>query len=298
MEELFINAKDGYQLLINVYESKNAKAVIQIAHGMEEHQKRYQKFAEFLSENGFTVVTANMRGHGPNAKELGFFAEKQGDLLLVDDQVCIAKYLKEKYSDKSLYLFAHSMGTIISRVVLQKHSKLYEKVILSGYPNYQSAAGFGKLVAKLFGCFKGKKGHSKMLNNLVVGSFNKAISNPKTNVDWISYNEENVKKYLEDPLCGFGFTISGYRDLMSLVVKMHKVENYIDVNKDLKFLLLRGEDDPCVGGTSGAEDSLNVLLKAGFLDIEKICYPHMRHEILNEDNHQQVYQDCLDFLNK
>ena len=72
MEEVLIRAHDGYRLLLNVYEVENPKAVVQIAHGMEEHQGRYKAFAQMLNENGYTVVSADMRGHGKMPKTLGF----------------------------------------------------------------------------------------------------------------------------------------------------------------------------------------------------------------------------------
>ena len=138
MEEILLKAHDGYRLLLNVYEAENPKAVVQIAHGMEEHQGRYKAFAEMLVEHGYTVVSADMRGHGKMPKTLGFFKRKEGYLTLVDDHIKITNYIRHKYKDLPLYLFAHSMGSIIARVVLQTHSKKYNKVVFSGYPNYRS----------------------------------------------------------------------------------------------------------------------------------------------------------------
>lgn len=298
MEKFFIKADDNYSLSLNIYERENPIGIVQVAHGMQEHKERYDEFAKFLSKKGFIVVTADMRGHGENTDKLGFFKHKDGYKFLVKDQVLIANFIKEKYPNLPLNLFAHSMGTIISRVVLQKHSKLYNKVVLSGYPCYQQGTGFGVFLANLVSIFKGNEGYSKLLDKIVVGNFNKAIKNPQTAVDWISYNQENVKKYLEDPLCGFNFTISAFRDLMNLVKLMHNYKNYVDIKKDLSILLLRGEDDPCVGGIKGAEDSKKVLIKAGFKNIQDISYPLMRHEILNEKDHLQIYQDTLDFLTR
>ena len=146
--------------------------------------------------------------------------------------------------------------------------------------------------------FKGKDGYSKFLDNLVVGNFNKAIDNPETDVDWISHHKENIKNYLEDPYCGFQFTIAALKDLMSLVCLMHNYKLYKNVNNDMKILLLRGKDDPCVGGDKGALDSKKVLIKAGFKNIKNIDYDNMRHEILNEVDHEKVYNDALYFFNE
>lgn len=298
MEEIMLEASDSERLTVHVFEVENAKAVVQVIHGMEEHQERYEPFIEYLNENGFSVVSSDMRGHGKNAKTLGYFKNKDGYKQLIQDQVSIVKFIKEHFKNLPVYIFAHSMGTIITRVLLQKHSNEYDKVVLSGYPCYQSGAGMGIFMANLIKTFRGGKYKSKFINKLSVGAFNKLIDSPKTEVDWISHDEENVRKYLEDDLCGFGFTCSAYGDLFHLVKLMHNPKEYKNVNEKLKLLLICGEDDPCVGGEKGACDSQLVLTKAGFNEINTIFYKDMRHEILNEKDKQKVYDDTVEFLNR
>ena len=70
MEKIFINSKDGYKLDIHIFKVDNPKAAIQIIHGLEEHQERYENFIEELNKNGFSVVSSNIRGHGSSAKDL------------------------------------------------------------------------------------------------------------------------------------------------------------------------------------------------------------------------------------
>ncbi len=286
----------GYKLDVHIFEVENAKAVVQIIHGMEEHQGRYEKFVKFLNENGFSVVSSDMRGHGTSAEFLGYFKDKKGYIELIEDEKSITKFIKERFKNLDIYIFAHSMGTIITRVLLQENSKDYKKVVLSGYPYYQIGAHFGIIVANIIKVFKGAKYKSKLLSKLSVGAFNKVIKNPKTKCDWISHNEENIKEYINDPYCGIGFTCSAYNDLFHLVILMHKYKLYNNVNKDLELLLLRGLDDPCVGGDKGAKDSYEILKKAGFNKIKTIDYPNMRHEILAEKDNLKVYHDVIDFI--
>ena len=298
MEEIKLKAKDDLELNIHVFKAENAKAVVQIIHGMEEHQERYERFANFLNKNGYTVVSSDMRGHGKTAKDLGFFKEKNGYSLLVSDQEIITNYIKSTFANLPIYIFAHSMGTIITRVLLQENSNNYSKVVLSGYPNYQSGAKAGIFVTNLIKAFRGAKFKSKFVEKLAVGAFNKQIKNPRTNLDWLSKNETNVDNYILDPLCGIGFTVSSYNDLFHLVTKMHNPKNYKNVKNNLPFLMLRGKDDPCTGGEKGAEDSRNTLAKAGFENLTYIDYDDMRHEILNEIDYEKVQNDILKFFNK
>ena len=297
-EDLKIQAQDGYELSVRLFDHKDPKAVLMFIHGMEEHKERYDDFASFLNKNGYAVLTADMRGHGSDAPLLSHIADKNGHKLLIEDEVAKINFLKEKYPGKDLYLFGHSMGTIIARTLLQTHSKEFKKTALSGYPNPQGIAGIAVGLSALIGLFKGKKGHSKMLDGLVIGSFNKGIENPKTNLDWLSYNEENVQRYIDDPLSGVEFTIASYNTLFHLVGAINKPKLYKDVNEEMPIYLISGDADPCTGGEKGRRDSLDRLQKAGFKNIEVLTLEHMRHEILNEKNNELVYNSLLEFFNK
>ena len=293
MEKTNVNSRD-----VRVYKHDSPKAIVQIAHGMEEHQGRYKAFAEFLNSHGFTVVTADMRGHGANTPtdELGWFADRDGWKLLVDDQVKVTEFIKKQYPELPVYLIAHSMGSIISRVVLQKYSRLYDKVVLTGYPNWQKGTGFGIFLANSVQLTSGSKAKSKLINHLSTGMFNRLIKSPETDFDWISHNRQNVSDFIKDPLCGFGFSVSAMRDLFTLVRLMHDPGRCENVNSELPFLLLSGEDDPCTGGEKGRNDSVATLRKSGFQHVLTIEYSQMRHEILNETGRERVFGDVARFL--
>lgn len=70
MEELFLDAKDGYKLSLNIFEVENCKAIVQIAHGMEEHKERYNDFAKFLNEKGFYISYCRYEGTWLNLQRI------------------------------------------------------------------------------------------------------------------------------------------------------------------------------------------------------------------------------------
>lgn len=298
MKTFILKATDNYELNLRIFETKEPKAIIQVMHGMEEHQGRYKKFAEELVEAGYTVITNDMRGHGEKAPELGYFGSKYGFIKVIQDQKDITKYIEETYPNVPIYIFAHSMGTITARNVLHLDSKKYTKVVLSGFPNYQAAAKIGIFICNWCQVKGGPRYKSEFVKNMAFGSFAKSVPNRKTNFDWLSYNEDNVKQYMEDPLCGYGFTVSAYRDLFELVKRLGNPKNYKNVNKEMPILLLSGEDDPCTGGYKGREKSKAVLKKAGFKNVKQIIYEKMRHEILNENERDKVVKDILEFYAK
>lgn len=296
--ELTLKSVDGYELSLAVFEAKNPKAVIQFIHGMEEYKERYDAFAEYLCSKGYTCVTSDLRGHGKSAPLLSHISNKKGDKLIISDQKEIRKYIKKTYKDLPLYLFGHSMGTIISRVLMQTDGSKYAKVALSGYVNPNPIAGVGKALTKCVKLFKGSKGHSKLINGLAVGAFNKTIENPRTPLDWLSYNEENVDKYIADPLCGVEFTLGSFDALMSLLSKMGKARKYKSIKEDTPILLIAGKDDPCTGFDKGREASKSLLEKVGYKNVEAVTLDNMRHEILNEKENQKVYEEILKFFEK
>lgn len=298
-EDITIKAQDSYSLSARLFDCAHPKAVVNILHGMEEHKGRYDDFAAFLQKNGYAVLTCDMRGHGENAPLLSHIADRNGDRLLVEDVRTLSSWLRKRYPDVKQYLFAHSMGTIIARRVLQADSKWYDKVVLSGYPVPQKAASVGILMSNLASLFKGgKKGHSAMVANMAMGGFSKAVSNAKTPLDWLSYNEANIREYMESPLCGSEFTLGSFEALFRLVSSIADSRHYHNVKTDLPVLLISGADDPCTGGEKGRQTSIRVLRDAGFSQLVEETLDHMRHEILNEDEHEKVYQKILDFLDQ
>lgn len=297
MEEIIIKASDGYALNAHIFDVPSPKAIVCVVHGMEEYQDRYHNFAEELNKADYAVLTADMRGHGPKAKNLGFFSKKNGHIRIIEDQRDITKFIKNKWPDVPIYLLGHSMGAIIIRHMLMNDSKDYQKVVLSGFPNYQGAASIGAALCKIIHLFKGPKAKSAFLKSLALGPYTKAIKDRHTDLDWLSYNPENVNKYINDPLCGYGFTVSAYHDLFVLVKQLNNPKAYVNVNTNLEMILVSGKDDPVTGGEKGRNHSIKILEKAGFQVKKNIIYPNMRHEVLNEKDNQLVVNDIIDFYN-
>lgn len=298
MGKIMLPSDDNYAISLSFFESEkeHPAGVVQIVHGMEEHKERYYDFALYLAVQGLHVVVADLRGHGEDAPELSFIADRRGDELLIRDQQIIANWIAEKFPDLPVMLFGHSMGSIISRVLLQTDSARYTKAVLSGYVNPNPAAPVAVALGNAARISKGSRAHSKLLNGLALGPYGKSIPDRKTDLDWLSYNEENVRKYIEDPLCGVEFTVGSYCALFSLLDRMGKPGAYRNVKAEMPLLLIAGKDDPCTGGEKGRANSRTVLEKAGFRNISVITYDHMRHEILNETENEKVYRDLRDFF--
>ena len=272
------------------------KGTVLVVHGMQEYHGRYDGFARYLQQGGYAVLTYDLPGHGPKARQngtYGYFGDDHGWDTLINSSVEGIRRLKQEYPDVPVYYFGHSMGTMIGRCFLMDHDDMIDGMVLTGVPNYNSAVGVAKAIGAFIRLNKGKKGHSKTLDKLMTGGFNKGIENPKTPVDWLSRNQDNVQAYVNDPDCGKPFTIQGYMDLMDGMQRMGNAKNYHVRNQDLPIFLFAGEDDPCIGGKEGFASTVSTLKQAGYTQISTKLYPHMRHEILHETDAGKVYADIL-----
>ncbi len=294
MNYTVIKSFDNENLYLKIYKIDNPKGCVQIVHGMQEHQTRYEELAIFLNNHGYTVVTSDLRGHGENAKEQGFFTEHKGYEALINDQVVITNHIKNELKIDNVIIYGHSMGSIITRCVIQANSNLYSKVILSGFPNYNKFAFLAITFSNITKTIKGKHKYSHFLHNITLGPFEKSLKNSKTKLDWLSLNEDNVVNYQNDPLCGNEFTNAAYNDLHHLLYLIGR-KNKNKVN-NLPILLLNGTDDPVVGGKKGTDLSKKLLNKQGFTNLTHIEYDKYRHELFNEKDTKKLYEDFINFV--
>ena len=96
------------------------------------------------------------------------------------------------------------MGAFMGQDYIERFPGNVEKIILCGSGSKNNALGVGLALAKLVVNNKTSDKKAKLLNKLMFGNFNNKIKQPRTDFDWLSYNEENVNKYIDDPKCGFG----------------------------------------------------------------------------------------------
>ena len=291
------NNKDFFR----IYEtSEKPEACLIVVHGMEEHSSRYSSFASELASNGIACLIYDLPGHGENTGDggLGWFGAENGADTLTESSLEACTYMKNKYSGVPLVYMGHSMGTMIARCFLQKYDGLIDGMILTGAPNYQPAGKAALVLSKAAVLLKGDKGSSKLLDQLATGSFNKAVRNPRTSLDWLSFNEKNVDAYIADPLCGQPFKTAGYEALFTLMDRMGNLSLYRCNKPLLPVFLAAGEEDPCTGGRKGFEDTVSRMKEAGYEDIEYKLYPRMRHEILNENEKEIVVNDLISWIHK
>lgn len=278
------------------------RAVVQIAHGIAEHIDRYRPFMEFLADNGFVAAGNDHLGHGKSIRvpeEQGFFAEKDGWWRVVDDMDKLHDIMSKEYPELPYVLFGHSMGSFLTRTYLIKHPDKYDGVILSGTGHQSPALVLGgNAAASVMAKLNGAMGDGAKLDSLAFGSYLSKIENPRTKFDWLSRDAEQVDKYIADPLCGFVGKIGLYRDMMQGIKFITDKKNIAQMNKEKPVYFMSGNGDPVGDYGKGVVRAYKAFCDAGLHDVFMRLYPGGRHEMLNETNKEQVYQDILNWLNE
>lgn len=293
-----VSPTDGLELSCIAVEPEGAvRGLVQFSHGMEEHKERYLPFMEFLAGHGFASVIHDHRGHGESVKspdDLGYLYDDTAQAI-VDDVCAVQAVMRRRWPDKPLVLFGHSMGSLVVRVFLKEHDEDIQGLVVCGAPWNNTATGLGLTVIKALSAVEGDHARSNVVKAMVFGSNNKGLPGDHA-LRWLSANDDNVLAYDADPLCGFGFTLNGYRNLMLLIQHAFEVEGWAMDNPDLPILFIAGADDPIIGGTEKWQESQQFLRDRGYTAVEGKLYDGMRHEILNENDRQLVYDDVLAFV--
>lgn len=276
------------------------KAVVHINHGMCEHSLRYQRFAEFLAKNKYNVIAHDHRGHGlttANDAPLGTYAKSNGWAKVITDVDAVNDEIRKQHPDLPIIYFGHSMGSIIGLNYCIHHS---EKI--SACALWNAGADGGLLLTvydfllKIERMFKGSDVPSQIAKKLTFEDWNKKFTPNRTQYDWLTRDEVQVDKYVDDPLCGFDASNGLWRDLLGGIKTGAKNSELSKIRNDLSIHLLAGGKDPCSNQGKAIEHLHARLQKSGVKDTTLVIHEENRHEALNELNRDEVMQGFVDWL--
>ncbi len=287
---------DGVRLSVLTVCPENPRFCLQITHGMAEHKRRYIPFMEYIASLGGACIISDMRGHGEtsNPADYGYFGENGVEATLSDLHQ-IGLVLRQRYPGLPMILFGHSMGSLVARSYAAEHDHHLAALILSGEASNNPAVGAGLMLTRLIALFRGDRYRSPLIESMSTGAYDKAFPEGEK-FQWLSVNEENRQKYIEDPGCGFPFTLNGYDTLFSFMKRTYSPKFYHVWRKDMPILFLSGEEDPVMGDKKAFEDAVRFMRDMGYRNVRSKLYPGMRHEILMESERETVYADVVAFI--
>lgn len=278
---------------------KEPIGVLQIVHGMAEYIDRYDNFAKYMAEQGFNVIGHDHLGHGHSVsdeRDYGFFAEENGDKIIIEDMHSITQYAREKWEELPNFILGHSMGSFCLRQYLTKYSNdVFGAIIMGTGWIPSTAALLGKTIATNTCKSKGSHTVNPLLIKLTLEPYNKPFAPARTNCDWLSRDEKQVDLYVNDKLCGFDFTAGAYKDFFTVLEKIAKNRQLIGMRKSLPILITSGSVDP-VGGKKACEKLNAQYKRCGIDDVTLKLWENDRHEILNELDKSDVYDYICTWL--
>jgi alpha-beta hydrolase superfamily lysophospholipase len=92
------------------------------------------------------------------------------------------------------------------------------------------------------------------------------------------------------------FTLNGYYNMFAGLKFIASPANLSAVPKKLPVFFIAGEMDPVGNYGLGVKKAAVSLQSAGVRDVTCRLYPHDRHEVLNELNRQEVYEDVWNWI--
>ncbi len=298
--EIKLDTKFGDTLYGYAWTIELPKGNVIIVTGMEEYALRYDDFATFLNKNGYDVFCVDHYGQGLNAKT----PEEQGAVPKSFFSKSVKNIDKIVTSCRESLLpttiLAHSMGSFMLQDYIQRFTQHINKIVLVGSngPNAKFTYKFGKAIAKLTLTKKNRNKKHFIMDKLIFGLYAKGVKNSETKSDWLSLNKENVAKYIDDKQCGYVSTHGFYYEFMKGCNRLYQKKFLKKIRKDMHIFIVSGTDDPVGANGKGPTKLFQMYRKLGLENVELKLYDDLRHEVLNEDNKEEIYNDILEYINR
>jgi alpha-beta hydrolase superfamily lysophospholipase len=180
-----------------------------------------------------------------------------------------------------LALIAHSLGSFATQQYLLDHSADVDAVVLSGTASIDLLEPAMDLDAPMD-----------------LSMFNAAFQPARTEFDWLSRDDEQVDRYIADPLCGFGLDVAGGKAMFVGARALADPARVAAMRDDLPVYIVVGDLDPVNGQLALVNVLVDRYRQAGLADVTLRVYPGARHEVFNETNRDEVVGDVIAWLEK
>ncbi len=296
-EEFYVDSVDGIHMIHGYrwYDPEvEYKGVLQLVHGMLEYIERYNELAEYMASAGYFVVGHDHLGHGDSVKspeELGYVG-KQGAVLWLRDIGQIRR-MAVSYAPKVPYIMlGHSMGSFLVRRYLIYHGKKVDGAILMGTGQQPMPAVKAGLALTYLGMLRsGKRGKSRLLDNLTCSGFAKLYPDNARTGSWMSRDPQVMMDVVNDKKMNFHFSLNAFEALLRTVEEVIDPRRAARMPRDLPILILSGDADPVGENGKGVRRFEKMLKKIGMRKVTCKLYPDNRHELINDLDKQEVFQD-------
>jgi alpha-beta hydrolase superfamily lysophospholipase len=125
----FFEGLGRMRLHYRTWEVPEAEAALVVVHGLWEHGRRYQEFAEVMAGYGFSTYVMDLRGHGASGGRRGHV--RSFDVFLQD----LDRFRREVQGlvpvELPLFLIGHSLGGLIALRYLEEYDTPFRGSVLT-----------------------------------------------------------------------------------------------------------------------------------------------------------------------
>ena len=304
MRSLTTTSADGTRLATYRWPAAAAaSAIILIIHGLAEHGRRYNHFAERLAAHGVDVYSFDLRGHGATTERVdhGHLGTHSHWQTLLDDVAAIRTQAMQESGYLPVILLGHSLGSFIAQGVLQNHGRDYAGAVLLGAATpSRIMCVLGRFVASVESARVDPTGHSMLMRRLTFGAFEKAlkrrIGSKRTHFDWLSSLPAAVDDYIADKDTGFDLRTATWQRLLPGIARVQSPRARMQIPQTLPLLIAAGEDDPVGGFGREPQKLAAAYTNGGHSDVTTLIYAGARHELLHDRVADHLHHDLLDWL--
>lgn len=282
---------DGKEIFTRLWDDvSQPKGVVQICHGLGEHSQRYDDFARFLNANGYIAFADDHRAHGNTDNGSGdCVGEPCSDT--VQDLLFFSRYLKDQYPTLPLIFYGHSYGSCLAQRYIQFDNPA-TACVMTGITVMPHA-----MVSIASALMSPLASHSpaKMIS-MDNDGINKRFDDNDVPCAWLTRDQSIRMAYYNDPYCGGSFSLRFVHSMVKLMRDFTDRKNIQKVRSDLPIGIFCGAEDAAGNFGKGPQAVMKAYQKYGKHASLKM-YPGMRHEVLNEINKEEIYNDILAFIN-
>jgi alpha-beta hydrolase superfamily lysophospholipase len=260
----------GQSLFRRAWLPPQAEQVMVVAHGFAEHSGRYDTLGAWFAARGVAVHALDHQGHGRSAGPRGHIASFDD---LLDDLEVFLALVQREHPDHALVLLGHSMGGLVVASLLCERRPAVSAALTSSAA-LALPADFSRVRILSVRLLR------RLLPRLSLAS--------GLDPNGLSRDPKVVRRYLEDPLVFRRMTTSFGAELIGAMERIAQGSQEVA----LPMLVMHGEDDPICPPEGSRAFFPRVRGSGSALRI----YPKLRHEIFNEPEQEDVFQDALEWL--
>ena len=274
-----------------------AKAILVLVHGMNEHIARYEEMAEYFCSQGFIVTALDHLGHGKTGEaqgEFGYFAAQDAATVLVRDVHRLKKLVQEKYPGLPVFIFGHSMGSIIVRNYISRYGTGIKGAVIMGNLDRSTLYAVSSLIfIRLIALFKGWHYKSRLVAAMALTRNKRG---PRQ-FPLLSHRPEIMEEHMNDKYCVFEFTLNGYYAVTEMLRRNRDKKLLSKIPEALPILMLDGGEDQ-FGDYGEAPKRIEKLYKdMGLKNVKSKIFPNDAHEVYNEEDRFEAFDDMVRFMN-